>query len=91
MGKPPVQQPKEKPTSNDGSMGGSPIILILAVLSIIAVGLFLFKDKIFKKKNAPNLKDIKQDKPEPIPEPTEPKVLKDDEAQEVQDKFADLN
>jgi len=91
MGKPPVSQPKEKPpSSNDGSNGGSPVILILAVLSIIAVGLFLFKDKIFKKKDIKNLSDIKQEEP-PKEEPTEPETLEGSEAQEANDKFAKLS
>lgn len=77
---------KETPS---GSVNGSPIIIILALLSIVGIVLFLFKDKIFKKSN--NLSDLaekqKQDEPEPEPEPKQ-ETLTEDEAEKISDKFA---
>ena len=90
MGSPPVQERKEKPPSSSNSSNGSPLILIIAGIAIIAVVIYLFKDKIFKKKTQ-NLADLKKEEPIKEELPTEPETLKDDVAQDINDKFAKLN
>lgn len=90
MGNDAISNTKKTETSHDSnSVSASPIIIILALLSIVGIVLFLFRDKIFKKKTQ-TLEDAKQE-PEQEPEPTEPEPLKGDDAEQINDKFADLN
>ena len=93
MGKEPVQQkPKKDPPSKTGSGGnGSALVVIIAIISVIGIGLYLFKDKIFKK-NLNNLSDMKPKEGSPKEETTtEPEVLEGKEKEEISDKFAKLD
>ena len=91
MGKDAISQSKAKESSTSESVNSSPIILIIAVISIIAVGLFLFKDKIFKKKS--------NDKPKEFQKVEEPddsqdegsEILQEPEAREINEKFEKLD
>ena len=81
---------KEQPPSKDSPGNTSPIILILVVMSLIVLGLFFFKDKIFRKKTK-NLDELVKEKKEEKPEPkteTKPETLPKEEAEKINDKFA---
>jgi len=67
MGKDAISETKSKDADKNktSSNSSSPLILIIGVISIIAIGLFLFKDKIFKKKSDnPNLSDLAEEQKE---------------------------
>ena len=91
MGKEPVQKPKKDPPSKTDSGGnGSALVLIIAIISVIGIGLYLFKNQIFKNKPKELPKEPKQDPP--IEETTtEPEVLEGKEKEEISDKFAKLD
>lgn len=92
MGKDAISDRKKNdlpPKSNSSSTDASPIIFIIAILSLVVLGLFFFKDRIFKKKPQ-NLDDTKKD--EPITEPEiEPETLQEPELSEINEKFEVLN
>jgi len=86
MGKDAISSAK-KEASPSSNASGSPIIFILAIFAVIVIGLYFFKDKIFKKKVELPKVDTKtytkdESKPETIQEP---------QATEINDKFAELN
>lgn len=92
MGKDAISQSNTKEKTPSGSGNSSSLILILAFISIVAIALIFFKDKIIKKKT-----DTKQEFPDKPEEPksqikteSEPEKLEGDEAKEVNDKFAKL-
>lgn len=82
---------KEKPSN--GNVDSSPVIFIIIAFVIVGFFIFIFRDKLFKKKNIilksnevpkedPLLPPPKEPEPTPEPEPTQPDTLK---------KFANLN
>lgn len=77
MGKDAITNTKSKIPTSDGICNGSPIILILAIFAVIVVGLYFFRDKLFKKTPI-ELPKIETKEPE-----KEPKI--------TNDKFAELN
>jgi len=90
MGKDAISNAK-KEKSPSSNAGGSPIIFILAIFAIIVIGLYLFKDKIFKKSNAktelPKSENIDNSKDEPV----KPETLTEPQATEINDKFAEMS
>jgi len=87
MDKDALSKTKSKESITSKSVSASPLIFILVIFSIIVIGLFFFKDKIFKKKST-NLSDMKQNSE---PEKTEIEAVTEPEATEINDKFAELN
>ena len=69
MGKDAISSTKKEisPASSSGDVTASPLIFIIAVFAVILIGLYFFKDRIFKNKSK-NLSDLKQ---ESTPEPKE--------------------
>ena len=83
---------KEQNPSKDSSSGyTSPLIFILAIFAVIVIGLFFFKDKIFRKKTK-NLDElVKEQKSNEEPEPkteTKQETLPKEEAEKIDNKFA---
>jgi len=78
MGKDAISQPpktKESGSSKNGYVGASPIVFIISILAIISIVLFLFKDRIFKKKSEnQNLSDL-ADKPKEEQDTQEEKTV----------------
>ncbi len=82
-----TKKPDSRPSKT--SVNASPIIIIIAIISVVGLVLFLFKDKIFKKK-IQNLDELKQ-KEDPVSEPTETETLEEPEAEKINEKFSDLS
>ena len=70
-----------KEITRTSDVGASPIIFIIAIFAIIGIGIYFFKDKIFKNKSKPQVED-KGESPETLQEP---------QASKINDKFAELN
>jgi len=79
---------KEAHSSNGKHVEASPIIFILAIFAVIVIGLYLVKDKIFKKSTElPKSENIDNSKDKP----TKPETITESQATEINDKFAELN
>lgn len=92
MGKDALSTTKEKPNPNSSNGSGSPIIFILAIFAVIVIGLYFFKDKLFKGKSK-NLDElVKESKTEVKPKDDKSKqeTLPKNEAEKINDKFAKL-
>ncbi len=92
MGKDAISSSKSKEQSppKDSSGTASPLILIIAVFAVILIGLYFFKDKIFKKKTK-NLTDLVKEKNNEKPEPkteTKQETLPKEESEKIENKFA---
>jgi hypothetical protein len=87
MGKDAISNKKKDdlPPKSNSNVDASPIIFIIAILSLVVIGLFLFKDRIFKKKNQ-NLSDTKQEEPTKEPD-AEPETITGQEAIDINEKF----
>lgn len=99
MGKDAISGNKSKeqsPSKDSSSVTASPLIFILAIFAVIVIGLFFFKDKIFRKKTK-NLDELVKEKNEEKKEESksepkvEPEVIPKDEAEKISDKFAKKN
>jgi len=88
MGKDAISNAK-KEKSPSSNAGGSPIIFILAIFAIIVIGLYLFKDKLFKKSNAKT--ELPKSETNSKDEPVKPETLTEPQATEINDKFAELS
>lgn len=80
---------KDQPPNLDSS----PVIFIIIGLAVVGLILFLFKDKLFKKKNILKKPDeIKIEQiTEPVQEPVQPEPVQEPEATQINSKFAELN
>jgi len=76
--------------NSNSSVSASPLIIIIGFIAILGTVLFLFKDKIFKKKNQ-NLDELnekaKQEIQEPQPEEKQ-ETLSKEESEKIEDKFS---
>lgn len=77
---------KDSPTKSDSNVSASPIIILLALASIVGVVIILFKDKIFKKPQ--DLKDLNEKSVKEDPVETTQEKVEEPEATEIQDKFS---
>ena len=92
MGRDAISTTREKPNPNSSNGSASPLIFILAIFAIIVIGLYFFKDKLFKGKSK-NLDElVKESKTEVKPKEEKPKeeTLPKQEAEKINDKFAKL-
>ena len=88
MDKDAITSTKSKIPTSDGTSNGSSIFFILAIISLIAIGLYFFKDKIFKKST--KLNDTQKDDTQKDV-PVKPETLEEPELTEINDKFAEMS
>ena len=89
MEKDALNQTKKKSTeTHSETVGASPLIFILAIFAIIIIGLYFFKDKIFKNKSK-NLDElVKEQKSNDDSTKPEQETVSTEEAEKINDKFA---